>query len=72
MQTWVEVPSRVESSAADGGGKSVTADGLGDVGIEVSIKPKYTQTNNILDIYWTGPADLLHSFIWAQPDFQKQ
>lgn len=39
-QTWVEVPSRVERSAVDIGGKSVAADGLRDVGIEVSIKPK--------------------------------
>lgn len=37
--TWVEVSSRVECSAVDCGGKSVTADGLRHVGIEVSIKP---------------------------------
>lgn len=58
-QTWVEVPSRVESSAVDGGGESVTADGLGDVGIEVSIKPKSTQTDHIWEIHRAHPAHLL-------------
>lgn len=43
-RTRVEIPSGVESSAADGGGESVTADGPGDVGVEVAIKPKDRQT----------------------------
>lgn len=46
-QTRVEVPSRVESSAADGGGESVAADCLGDVRVEVPIKPKDGQKGNI-------------------------
>lgn len=40
-QTRVEVSSRVEGAAADGGGEPVTADGLGDVRVEVAIKPKH-------------------------------
>lgn len=43
-RTRVEIPSGVESSAADGRGESVAADGLGDVGVEVAIKPKHRQT----------------------------
>lgn len=59
QQTWVEVPSGVESSVVDGGGKSVTADGLGDVDIEVSIKPKCTQTGNI----WEFTERVSNSFV---------
>lgn len=42
-QTWVELTPRVEGSAVDVGRKSVTADGLGDVGIKVPIKPEQKQ-----------------------------
>lgn len=42
-QTWVELAPRVEGSAVDVGRKSVTADGFGDVGIKVPIKPEQKQ-----------------------------
>lgn len=56
-QTRVEIPPGVESSAADGGGESVAADGLGDVGVEVAIKPKYRQTDNIDELNTISQAD---------------
>lgn len=64
-QTWVEVTSRVEGSAVDGGRESVTADGLGDVCIEVPVKPENTLKKGVrikVPAHSLGAA-LVHIFI---------